>query len=169
MTLAYCAERGGEYDVYTIPVAGGEERRLTREPGLDDGPDFSPDGKHIYFNSERSGRMQIWRINADGAEPTRITHDDFSNWFPHPSPDGRWLVYLAYSPTVQGHPANQDVWLRLLPLNGGPVQTLATLHGGQGTINVPSWSPDSRQVAFVSYHPVPVTPAEQTAHPGQPR
>lgn len=168
-TLVYCAERGGEYDLYSISVDGGEERRLTREPGLDDGPDYSPDGRHIYFNSERSGRMQIWRVNADGTEPARVTQDDFANWFPHPSPDGRWLVYLAYGPKVQGHPANEDVWLRLLPLGGGPVQTLVTLHGGQGTLNVPSWSPDSRQVAFVSYHPVPVISTEQTERPGQPK
>lgn len=158
-TLAYCAERGGNYDIYTISVEGGEERRLTHEAGLDDGPDYSHDGRFIFFNSERSGRMQIWRMNSDGTEPTRITQDEWGDWFPHPSPDGRWLVYLAYEPTVQGHPANQDVWLKLHPLQGGSVVTLATLFGGQGTINVPSWSPDSKQVAFVSYHPV-ATPSQ---------
>jgi TolB protein len=150
-TLVYCAERGGEYDVYSIPAAGGEEKRLTSEKGLDDGPEYSPDGKYIYFNSDRSGRMQIWRMDADGANPTQITDDEYNNWFAHPSPDGRWLVFLSYEKVVSGHPANKDVQLRLMPIGGGPIRVLAKLFGGQGTINGPSWSPDSRQVAFISY------------------
>jgi len=150
-TLAYCAERGGEYDIYTIPAEGGTEIRLTTAPGLDDGPDFSPDGRWIYFNSERTGHMQIWRMRPDGTGPEPVTHDDWNNWFPHPSPDGRWLAFLSYEPDVKGHPENRDVMLRLLPLAGGDTQVLAKLFGGQGTINVPSWSPDSRRLAFVSY------------------
>jgi Tol biopolymer transport system component len=152
-TLVYCAERNGEYDVYSIPVSGGTETRLTTAPGLDDGPEYSPDGRFIYFNSERTGRMQIWRMNADGSGQAQITSDDFNDWFPHPSPDGRWIVFLSYEPDVKGHPANQNVMLRLMPANGGETQVLAKLFGGQGTINVPSWSPDSRQIAFVSYTP----------------
>jgi dipeptidyl aminopeptidase/acylaminoacyl peptidase len=151
LTLAYCAEREGEFDIYTIPAGGGEEKRLTTAKGLDDGPDFSPDGKFIYFNSDRSGSMQIWRMKSDGTQQEQITSDEFNNWFPHPSPDGKWLVFLSYEKNVTGHPANQPVKLRLMPLNGGPIQDLARLFGGQGTINVPSWSPDSKEVAFVSY------------------
>jgi Tol biopolymer transport system component len=150
-TLAYCAERGGEYDVYTIPVQGGEETRLTTAKGLDDGPEYSPDGKFIYFNSDRTGLMQIWRMRPDGSNQEPVTSDEYNNWFAHPSPDGRWLVFLSYEKGVKGHPENQDVMLRLMPAAGGPVQELATLYGGQGTINVPSWSPDSKRVAFVSY------------------
>ncbi len=150
-TLAYCAERNGEYDVYTIATEGGEEKRLTTAPGLDDGPDYSPDGLYIYFNSVRTGLMQIWRMKTDGSEQVQITKDDYNNWFAHPSPDGKWLVILSYEKDVTGHPANKDVMLRLMPVSGGEVQVLAKLFGGQGTINVPSWSPDSRQVAFVSY------------------
>lgn len=150
-TLAYCAERNGEFDIYSIPAAGGEEKRLTSAKGLDDGPDYSPDGKFIYFNSDRSGTMQIWRMKADGSGQQQVTSDDFNNWFPHPSPDGKWLVFLSYGKEVTGHPANQPVRLRLMPLGGGATQELARLFGGQGTMNVPSWSPDSKQVAFVSY------------------
>jgi TolB protein len=150
-TLAYCAERNGEYDVYTIAAAGGEETRLTTASGLDDGPDYTADGKYIYFNSVRSGRMQIWRMKPDGSGQEQVTSDEWNNWFPHPSPDGKWLVFLSYDKDVTGHPANQPVQLRLMPLAGGPIQELARLFGGQGTINVPSWSPDSKQVAFVSY------------------
>jgi Tol biopolymer transport system component len=153
-TLVYCAERDGEYDVYSIAVSGGPETRLTTTPGLDDGPEYSPDGRFIYFNSERTGRMQIWRMNADGSQQTQITSDDYNDWFPHPSPDGRWIVFLSYEPDVKGHPANQNVQLRLMPTDGGEIQVLASVFGGQGTINVPSWSPDSRQIAFVSYSPV---------------
>jgi dipeptidyl aminopeptidase/acylaminoacyl peptidase len=150
-TLAYCAERAGEFDIYTIPAKGGEEKRLTTAKGLDDGPDYSPDGQFIYFNSDRTGTMQIWRMKTDGSGQEPVTSDEFNNWFPHPSPDGKWLVFLSYEKEVTGHPANKPVRLRLMPLAGGPIQELARLFGGQGTINVPSWSPDSRQLAFVSY------------------
>jgi TolB protein len=149
--LAYCAERNGEYDIYTIPVSGGEENRLTTAAGLDDGPDYSHDGQYIYYNSERSGLMQIWRMKTDGTDQRQITSDEYNNWFPHPSPDGKWIVFLSYEKEVKGHPANKDVMLRLMPIGGGEIQVLAKLFGGQGTINVPSWSPDSRQIAFVSY------------------
>ncbi|HKX29452.1 MAG TPA: hypothetical protein VJ302_17305 [Blastocatellia bacterium] len=150
-TLAYCAERNGEFDIYTIPVEGGEEKRLTTAAGLDDGPDYSPDGQYIYFNSERSGRMQIWRMKTDGSDQRQLTSDEYNNWFAHPSPDGKWLVLLSYEKDVKGHPANKDVMLRLMPAEGGEIQVLAKLFGGQGTINVPSWSPDGKQIAFVSY------------------
>src|ERR1039457_7165570 len=113
-TLAYCAERNGEFDIYTIPVAGGPETRLTTAPGLDDGPDYSPDGQFIYFNSDRTGRMQVWRMKTDGTQQEPVTSDEWNNWFPHPSPDGKWVVFLSYEPDVKGHPANQDVMLRLL-------------------------------------------------------
>ena len=153
-TLAYCAERNGEFDVNTMPVEGGEETRLTAAPGLDDGPEYSPDGKYIYFNSDRTGRMQIWRMKPDGSGQEQITSDGYCNWFAHPSPNGRWLVFLSYAKNVKGHPANKDVLLRLMSLADGKIQVLAKLFGGQGTINVPSWSPDSRRVAFVSYQMV---------------
>jgi TolB protein len=150
-TLAYCGERNGEFDVYTISAEGGEEKRLTTAKGLDDGPEYTADGKFIYFNSDRTGSMQIWRMKPDGSEQEQVTSDDFNNWFAHPSPDGKWIAFLSYEKSVSGHPANQPVRLRLMPLGGGPIQDLARLFGGQGTINVPSWSPDSRQLAFVSY------------------
>ena len=151
-TLAYCAERGGNYDVYSIPVEGGKEKRLTDAVGLDDGPDYTPDGKFIYFNSERTGQMRIWRMDADGSHQEQLTNDDaYADWFPHPSPDGKLLVFLSFDKSVKGHPANKDVVLRIMPLAGGQPRVLAKLFGGQGTINVPSWSPDSKSLAFVSY------------------
>ena len=153
--LAYCAERNGEFDIYTMPSAGGEETRLTTAKGLDDGPDYTPDGRWIYFNSDRGGSMQVWRMRTDGREQEQVTTDEFNNWFPHPSPDGKWLVFLSYEKEVKGHPENKDVTLRVMPLSGGKIEVLAKLFGGQGTINVPSWSPDSRKLAFVSYQFVP--------------
>lgn len=150
-TLVYCAERNGNFDIYTIPAAGGEEKRLTTAAGLDDGPDYTADGRFIYFNSDRSGATKLWRMRSDGSAQEQVTFDEFNDWFPHPSPDGKWLVFLSYDKAVSGHPANQDVQLRLMPLAGGEIQVLAKLFGGQGTLNVPSWSPDSRRLAFVSY------------------
>ena len=128
---------------------------MTTAPGLDDGPEYSPDGKYIYFNSERTGHMQIWQMNADGSDPLQITHDDFNNWFPHISPDGTRMVMLTYGPEVKGHPENKDVMLRLMSLNGGKITVLAKLFGGQGTINVPSWSPDGTKLGFVAYTLIP--------------
>jgi TolB protein len=154
-TLAFVGERDGDFDIYTIPATGGEETRRTTAKGLDDGPEYSPDGKFIYFNSERTGHMQIWRMPADGSEQEQITHDDFNNWFPHISPDGKWMVFLTYDKSVTGHPENKDVMLRLMSLADSNVTVLAKLFGGQGTMNVPSWSPDSKQVAFVSYQLIP--------------
>lgn len=152
-TLAYCGGRHGEFDIYTIPADGGTESRLTTTPGLDDGPDYSADGKYIYFNSVRTGGMQIWRMKSDGSDQEQITFDEYNNWFAHPSPDGRWLVFVSYGKDVHAneHPANKDITLRLMSLETRKIQVLAKLHGGQGTLNVPSWSPDSKFVAFVSY------------------
>lgn len=151
-TLAYCAERNANYDIYAIPVDGGRETRLTDAEGLDDGPDYSPDGRYIYFNSERTGAMKIWRMNSDGTDQIQVTNDDeYADWFPHPSPDGRQIVFLSYDSDVKGHPANKDVALRIMPSSGGKTRVLTRLFGGQGTINVPSWSPDSKYIAFVSY------------------
>lgn len=151
-TLAYVAERGGQYDIYTIPVDGGEETQLTNSPGLDDGPDYSPDGRYIYYNSFASGRMELWRMDADGGHPVQLTDDPYSNWFPHPSPDGNYLVFIAYQEDQgQAHPAMKRVALRLYDLRNDKIATLREFRGGQGTINVPSWSPDSKRFAFVSY------------------
>lgn len=150
-TLAFVGERGGNFDIYTIPVTGGEEKRLTTAEGLDDGPEYSPDGKYIYFNSVRTGHMQIWRMKPDGSGQEQVTHDEWNNWFPHISPDGKCMVFLTYEPKVKGHPENQDVMLRLMSLADGKITVVAKLFGGQGTINVPSWSPDSKRFAFVSY------------------
>jgi TolB protein len=154
-TIAYCAERNGNFDVYTIPAAGGEETRLTTADGKDDGPEFSPDGQYIYFNSERSGSMQIWRMKADGSEQEQITKDDQENWFPHVSPNGLLMVFLTYEKGAGDHPENKDVALRVMDLKTGKIDVLARLFGGQGTINVSSWSPTSQYLAFVSYQVVP--------------
>jgi Tol biopolymer transport system component len=153
-TLAYCAERGGQYDIFTIPVEGGHETQLTDLPGLDDGPEYSPDGRHIWFNSVRTGLMQIWRMEADGSNPVHMVQEDANCWFPHVSPDGNWVVYIAYGKddvAPGDHPANKNVELRLIPSEGGSSTTIVKLFGGQGTINVNSWAPDNRTIAFVSY------------------
>jgi TolB protein len=154
-TLAFVGRRNGDFDIYTIPVSGGDEKRLTTAKGLDDGPAYSPDGMFIYFNSERTGQMQIWRMKPDGSAQEQITSDEFNNWFPHPSPDGKWIVFLSYTKEVTGHPENKDVTLRLMSLADRKIRVIAKLFGGQGTINVPSWSPDSRKLAFVSYQLLP--------------
>jgi Tol biopolymer transport system component len=134
---------------------------LTSNASYDDGPDYSPDGNWIYFNSDRSGSWDIWRMPTDGAGPgdqkaEQVTNDELEDWFPHPSPDGKWLVFLSFPKGTKGHDDRLEIELRIMPLPGAkvktePIQVLAKVFGGQGTINVNSWSPDSTKFAFVSY------------------
>jgi TolB protein len=154
-TLAFVGQRNDDFDIYSIPVTGGDETRLTTAKGLDDGPEYSPDGKYIYFNSVRTGLMQIWRMKPDGSEQEQVFNDDYNNWFPHISPDGKWMVFISFDKSVEGHPPNKDVTLRVMSLADKKISVLAKLFGGQGTINVPSWSPDSTRLAFVSYQLIP--------------
>ncbi|HEY3757466.1 MAG TPA: biopolymer transporter TolR [Opitutaceae bacterium] len=141
-----------QYDIYRSPVAGGPEDRLTKGGGRYDGSEYSPDGKYIYYTSTISGRMQIWRMAPDGTNHEQVTHDDLNDWFPHPSPDGKWIAFVSYGPDVpaEDHPYYKHIYLRVMPAAGGPARIVAYVYGGQGTMNVPSWSPDSRRIAFVS-------------------
>jgi TolB protein len=153
-TLAYCAQRNGNFDVYTIPAEGGEETRLTTADGLDDGPEYSPDGQYIYFNSVRSGSMQIWRMKPDGSGQEQVTpNDGYNNWFAHVSPDGTRIAFITFTKDVPAdqHPPDKEVMLRVMTLDTKRITVLTKLFGGQGTMNVNSWSPDSRRLAFVSY------------------
>ena len=173
--LAYCAQRDGNFDIFRVPVTGGDEERLTSSSGYDDGPDYSHDGKWIYINSDRTGQFQIWRFPASGAGPNdakaqRVTNDEFEDWFPHPSPDGKWIVFISFPKGTKGHPANQNVQLRMMPLPGPTlkapkVEVIAELFGGQGTINVNSWSPDSQHFAYVSYELLPTATPQTPERP----
>ncbi len=151
-SIIYTAKRNGDYDIFSISIEGGSETRLTEAKGLDDGPEYSADGKFIYYNSMQSGDMEIWRMHADGSNKEQLTNDAYSNWFAHPSPDGTRFVFLSYLEN-QGdqHPAMKKVALRVYNLKDQRIRTLCEFIGGQGTINVPSWSPDGNSFAFVSY------------------
>ncbi len=158
-TLAFCGQRDGKFGIFTIPIEGGEEKRLTTATpsaagaGLDDGPDYSPDGQWIYFNSDRTGLMQIYRMRPDGSGTEPVTNDGYNNWFAHPSPDGKTLVFVTFAADVKGHPRDKEVMLRSRPAAGGDIRVLAHLFGGQGTLNVPSWSPDGTRIAYMRYQP----------------
>ncbi len=142
-----------ESTLETIPVSSFDRRVVYHTQGRIEAPNWSPDGKYIYFNSERTGTMQIWRMKTDGSEQQQITTDEYNDWFAHPSPDGKWIAYISFGTDIPSgsHPADKDVMLRLMNLETKDVQVMAKLFGGQGTINVPSWSPDSKRLAFVSY------------------
>jgi Tol biopolymer transport system component len=141
-------------NVFTIPSAGGPDAQLTDDEFPDDGAEFSPDGRWIYFNSERGstepGHAQLFRISTDGATVEQLTHDERVNWFPHVSPDGRRIAYVSFPPGTLGHPEDRDVIVRLIDADGA-TRDVARLFGGQGTMNVPSWAPDGNALAFVSY------------------
>ncbi|MGV3585733.1 MAG: TolB family protein [Adhaeribacter sp.] len=153
-TLTFTGQRNNEFDIYTVPAAGGPEKRLTNHPALDDGSEYTPDGQWIYFNSNRTGTMQIWRMKPDGSNQEAVTTtNEFHDWFPHISPDGKWIVFLSFlkeEVKPDDHPFYKHVYLRLLPISGGQPKVIAYFYGGQGSINTPSWSPDSKRVAFIS-------------------
>ncbi len=152
--LVFTGSRNNDYDIYTVPSAGGPEVRLTEAKGLDDGPEYSPDGQYIYFNSARTGTMQLYRMKADGSQQEVLTDGEFQDWFPHISPDGKWIVFLSFlkeEVKADEHPFYKHVYLRMMPVGGGAKpKVIAYLYGGQGTINTPSWAPDSKRVAFIS-------------------
>jgi len=163
--ISLVAQRNGSsFDLYRIPFGGGAEERLTSNPSYDDGPDHSPDGKWIYFNSDRGGGWNIWRIPAEGAGPDdtkaeRVTNDNWEDWFPHPSPNSKWLVFLSFPPGTAGHGGRMQIQLRMIPMPGKtikltPIQTVTKIFGGQGTLNVNSWSPDSKRFGFVEYEEI---------------
>jgi TolB protein len=158
--LLFTGERNKEFDIYRVPATGGPEVRLTTGAALDDGSEYTPDGKYIYFNSNRSGTMQIWRMKADGSGQEAVTTGEFHDWFPHVSPDGKWIVFLSFlkeEVRSDDHPFYKHVYLRLMPITGGTPKVIAYVYGGQGTMNTPSWSPDSKRVAFISNSDVSAT------------
>ena len=150
--LLFTGNRKGQYDIYSVNIKTGDEIQLTNTPGLDDGPEYDPEGKYIYFNSNRSGTMQLYRMKPDGSKVQQLTFDELNDWFPHISPDGKKIVFLSFGTDVESgdHPFYKHVYLRMKSGDGGEPKILSYVYGGQGTINVPSWSPDSKKVAFVS-------------------
>ncbi|MGG7517621.1 TolB family protein [Allorhizobium undicola] len=151
--VCYCGIRDQVFDIYTIATNGTDERRLTHGEGRNDGPDWSADGQWIYFNSSRSGTMQIWRMHPDGTGVERLTQDGHGDWFAHPCPNNRKVVFMTYAADVFDHPRDLPVRMRMMDMDGGHVETLFELFGGQGSINVPSWSPDGAAFAYVRYFP----------------
>ena len=152
-TFAYVAARGESrvIDVYVMPANGGPETRLTGGEGHHDGPDFSADGRQIYYNCDRDGHAQIWVMGADGSDQRKLFADDRVNWFPHPSPCGRHVIYLAYPPGTEGHPKDLPVAICRMDPDGKNRRRLIEMTGGQGTMNVPNWAPDGQAFAYVRY------------------
>jgi Tol biopolymer transport system component len=152
--VLYVAQRDTPiYNVYKSPVAGGPEVQLTFfKTGHVDGPEGSPDNKYIYYNGSQTGTMQLYRMKTDGTGIQQLTFDEYNDWFPHISPDGKWILFISFPVDIDpdAHPSYKRVMLRVMPASGGAPRVVAYLYGGQGSINVPSWSPDSKRVAFVS-------------------
>lgn len=150
-TILFTHPENGSLNIFSVAVTGSDEHAITSGSGVSDDPDFSPDGRYIYFCSDRSGTTQIWRMKADGSSPEQITSDDRVNWTPHVSPNGRQMVYISYEKGTTGHPANRPIVLRLMNMKDRSIRDIVALTGGSGTMNVPSWAPDSKHLAFVGY------------------
>jgi Tol biopolymer transport system component len=151
-TMLFTGHRNDQYDIYAVDVATGRETQLTDYKTLDDGSEFSPDGKYIFFNSVRTGTMKLWRMDANGKNQSQFTFDGYNDWFPHVSPDKKWIVFISFPKDIDpgDHPFYKHCLLRIMPYEGGTPRVIAYLYGGQGTINVPSWSPNSKRIAFIS-------------------
>lgn len=145
---------GTVYNLYKVDINNGKESALTKNTsGHVDGPEYSPDGKYIYYNANPTGTMQLWRMKPDGSGKEQLTFDEYHNWFPHISPDGQWIAFISFPMNIEpdAHPSYKKVTLRIMPLtHAGAPRVVAHLYGGQGTLNVNSWSPDSKRIAFVS-------------------
>ncbi len=154
--VVYVGQRHGEqvYNIYRNSIDGGNEVALTSIKSGEhvDGCEYSPDGRYIYYNGSHSGTMQLWRMKPDGSGKEQITWDEYNDWFPHISPDGQWIVFVSFPAEipVNSHPSYKRVMIRMMPAEGGVPKVIAYMYGGQGTMNVPSWSPDSKHIAFVS-------------------
>jgi len=150
--MIFTGNREGVYNIFRVEVATGKETRLTNQATLDDGSEYSPDGKYIFFNSMRAGDMDIWRMDSDGNNTVRLTSDTYNDWFPHVSPDMKWIVFISFPKEVapSDHPFYKHCLLRMMPYKGGTPKIIGYIYGGQGSINVPSWSPDSKKIAFVT-------------------
>jgi len=154
--LVFVGQRNGSriYQLYKVSLKDNKETALTNnKSGHVDGPEYSPDGKYIYYNANPTGTMQIWRMKPDGSEQEQVTNDEFNNWFAHISPDGKSIIFLSFlkdevEPGI--HPPYKHVYIRLIPFAGGTPKVIAYVYGGQGSINTPSWSPDSKKIAFIS-------------------
>ncbi len=151
-SMIFTGDRNGQYDIYSVNVRTGKEKQLTNQKTLDDGSEFSPDGKYIFFNSSRTGKMKLWRMDPDGKNKVQLTHDEYNDWFPHVSPDMKWIVFISFPKDIDpgDHPFYKHCLIRLMPYEGGTPKVIAYIYGGQGTMNVPSWSPDSKKIAFVT-------------------
>jgi hypothetical protein len=150
--MVFTGNRNGAYDIYAIDIDSGKEHQLTNQNTLDDGPEYSPDGEFIFFNSTRTGKMKLWRMKANGEDQTQLTFDEYNDWFPHISPDKKWIAFISFPKDIDpsDHPFYKHCLLRIMPYNGGTPKVMAYIYGGQGSINVPSWSPDSKKIAFVT-------------------
>ena len=150
-TIAFTRGSAGKADLFTVPASGGAESRLTSDT-LNDGPDFSADGKFIYFDSTRSGSSQIWRMQPDGSAAEQITDDDHVNTSPHVSRDGKTIAFLS-QPADSGASVGPAA-IRLMATSDGLIRTLVDFQGDRGSFSMYGWG-DSNHLAFVSYQKLP--------------
>ena len=144
--IAFASLRNGNFDIYIMDGDGGNQRRITVNPGVDRHPAWSPDGRKIAFVSNRNNvnidHKQIWVINADGKNPIRLTDgmvDNYPDW----SPDGTKILYDAHL-VPEGHNLAPG-GIAVMDADGNNKRLLKKAGGLH-----PSWSPDGKRIAFIS-------------------
>jgi Tol biopolymer transport system component len=150
-SLAFTRGKASRADIYAVSVEGGAEKRLTTDT-LNDGPDYTADGKYIYFDSARSGRLQIWRMNADGSEPTQVTGDLSANSSPHVSPDGKSVAFLSQA--SDSGDAIARTTLKILTPADGMIRAVTEFDGNRGSLAMNSWL-DHNHLALIEYSTLP--------------
>lgn len=137
--LALTLSVGGDSEIFTIdPIAGREIARLTRSPGIDVSPAWSPDGAQVAFVSERSGGPQIYAMNADGSGARRVTFSGAHNTDPAWSPLGDRIAFVG-----------RDGGFNVFTV-GADGSGMDRITQGQGDNEDPCWSPDGDYLAFSS-------------------
>jgi Tol biopolymer transport system component len=155
-SIAFTRGSADRADIFTIEAAGGTELRLTRDT-VNDGPDYSADGKLIYFDSSRSGSTQIWRMKIDGSGAEQLTDDESLNSSPHVSRDGRTIAFLSRTPTLR--PGIGASSIKLMSFSDGQIRTLVNFQGDRGSFSMYAWG-DANHLAFVSYQMLPAASNE---------
>jgi len=131
-------------EIYLMRADGAKVRRLTRTPGYDGGPFFSPDGKRILWRrfTEKGDVADVFKMKLDGSGQRRLTDFGAMSWAPFFHPSGRYLVFTANKLGF----ANFELYL--VDADGAREPLRVTF--ADGFDGLPVFSPDGAKLAWTS-------------------